>query len=181
MLRAMFWDNPAFVQEEELLRRMHLLNAQGKGESDEADAIAEASEEPWNKLSPEERARINGMSAALHMLSGEEVYEKTELSQEQLRAALTEAWQRGDAVQVLSLLRKGPAFLKAYEVAYYRSVCYHALGHVETARLFHGHADKLAADAGAPQAVSQFLMTAITDLFNGSARKGAAAKAMPAA
>jgi len=181
MARPMFAENPAFVEEERLTRDLHLLNAQGKGESEEAEAIAEASEEPWNSLSAEERARIHAVSGDLYMLTGEEIYEKTELSQEQLRAALTEAWQRGDAVQVLSLLRKGPAFLKAYEVAYYRSVCYHALGHVETARLFHGHADKLAADAGAPQAVSQFLMTAITDLFNGSARKGAAAKAMPAA
>jgi tetratricopeptide (TPR) repeat protein len=127
---------------------MHLLNARGKGESDEADAIAEASEEPWNKLSPEERARINGLSADLHMLTGDEVHEKTELSQEQLTAALREAWQREDAVAMLSLLRKGPTWLKDHQIAYWRWKYFHALGHVETAVLFLEYAAKAAPSEG---------------------------------
>jgi tetratricopeptide (TPR) repeat protein len=144
MARSMFMENPAFVEEERLTRELHLLNAQGEGDSVEAEAIQDASEKPWYKLSEEEQDRISGLSADLYQLTGEEVHEKTELSQEQLETSLVDACVRDDPVEILSLLRKGPTCSKDHDTAFWRWVCYRELGHFETAVLFLEYAVKLA-------------------------------------
>ncbi|MGD0094709.1 MAG: hypothetical protein ABSE73_32770 [Planctomycetota bacterium] len=144
MAEPLFMDNPDFVVEERLIRELHLLNALGKGESEEAEAIADASEKPWYDLSKEEQNRIHGLSADLYQLTGEEIFEKTELSQEQLKATFIEAFQKENPERMLSLLRKGPTFLKDHQIAYFRWRCYQALRHVQSAVLFLEYAAKVA-------------------------------------
>lgn len=131
-----FADNPYYVQYERLLKELSRLMAEGKGNADEADAVRDEMDVPWYKLSEEETKRLRGLSADLYMLQDEEVYETYEGTHEELRSALSEALSRSDCEAILSLLRKGPRFLKPAHVAGLRGRCYAALGHLETGLLF---------------------------------------------
>lgn len=91
---------------------------------------------PWLKLDQEENMRLNGLSANLYMLQDDEVYEKYEGTQEELRASLKAALDRQDHVAILSLLRKGVTSLTLGQVASLRGHSYAALGHLETALPF---------------------------------------------
>lgn len=134
-----FADNPEYVKAETLLKELHRLISEGKGDSDEADAVREEMDEPWWKLTQEEQARLNGLSADLYMLQGAEVFEplpQEERTRERLGAALKEAKDRRDWQQVLALLRKGPVYLSPDEIAFIRAEAYKELGHLDTALMF---------------------------------------------
>lgn len=131
-----FVNNPYYVQYERLLEELSHLMAEGKGDTDEADAIRDEMDVPWYKLSQEETDRMRGVSADLYMLQDDEVYESYKGTQEELRAALSEALGRNDYEAILALLRKGTSFLRPVQVASLRGRCYAALGHPDTALLF---------------------------------------------
>ena len=131
-----FANNPYYVQYERLLDELSRLMAEGKGETNQADAIRDEMDAPWYKLSQEEIDRLRGVSADLYMIQDEEVYEPYEGTQGELRTALSEALRRLDYETILSLLRKGTPFLKPAQVAALRGRCYAALGHLETGLLF---------------------------------------------
>ncbi len=131
-----FADNPSYVQCEMLLKEVHRLIGEGKGDTDEADFIRDSMEEPEQGITPTEGARLRGLSADLYMLQDDEIYEPYEGTQEELRLRLNDAWEQGRYEAVLALLRKGTPFLTPERVAYLRGRCYAALGHLETALLF---------------------------------------------
>lgn len=141
-----FWNNQHFEQYESLLRRLHPLMAAGEGDTDEADAVRDEMDKPWRELSREEIARLDGLSADLYMLEGDEVAEPChadDRTPERLRAELKAARDRGDWETVLALLRKGPTFIAADQIAFLRARAYEALGHLEASRLFMEHAAEL--------------------------------------
>src|SRR6266566_2413562 len=122
-MRARFWENPHFVQHESLLRRLHELMAAGKGDSDEADAVRDQMDVSWRALSREEIARLDGLSADLYMLEGEEVLDPASAqgwTPERLGVELGSAWNQGEWEKVLSLLRNGPSFIPQDRIAYLR-------------------------------------------------------------
>lgn len=131
-----FADNPFYVQYEALLEELHHLIAAGKGNEDEADKVRDEMDAPEQRLTQKEIMRLNGLSADLYMLQDDEVYEPYEGTQEELGAALAHALRRLDYEAILSLLRKGPLFLKPAHVAALRGRCYATLGHLETGLLF---------------------------------------------
>jgi hypothetical protein len=139
----MYASNPRYVKYERLLQELHHLMAEGKGDTEEADALREEMDEPWWALRREERARLDGLSADLYMLQDQEVFEPLDPSErtpERLGVALKAAWDQGDWESLLELLRKGPMFLSPERIAYIRARAYEALGHHETARLFREYA-----------------------------------------
>src|SRR5260221_5301287 len=51
-----------------LLRKSHNLLAEGRGESAEAEALAERMDQPWCAMTAEEQKRMRGLSADLNAL-----------------------------------------------------------------------------------------------------------------
>ena len=141
-----FWNNPYFVQYEDLLRRLHGLMAAGQGDAEEAEAARDEMDVSWRHLSEEERARLRGLSADLYMIEDDEVFEPGapgEQSPERLKADLEEAWRGGRWEDLLALLRKGDFFGAPDRVARLRARAYQELGHDEVARLFMEYAASL--------------------------------------
>jgi len=56
----------AYEQYEKLLRELHELIAQGKGETDEADEIRDRMDRPWHALTLEEQERLSQLSEELY-------------------------------------------------------------------------------------------------------------------
>lgn len=142
-MTAKFSDNPYYLEYEALLKQLHELMAAGKSDSNEAETIRDKMDSPWLNLSREEIQRLNGLSADLYMLQDDEVFEKYDGTQEQLRSDLGTAWERRDWARVLALLRKGPAHISPQGLASLRAQAYKALGHDDTARMFEDYAAQL--------------------------------------
>jgi hypothetical protein len=146
MSRNRSLDNPAYMMLAQVTRDLHRLNAEGKGESEEADALLEDVYPAWGKVTPAEADRLNGLSADLYMLTGEEIFAKAapaERTREGLGPRLRAAWERRDWDEVLTLLRTGPDFLDPAQLAYLRGRCWAELGHHDVALLFYDFAARL--------------------------------------
>lgn len=142
-MQARFINNPYYLEYESLLKDLHRLISDGKGDTEEADAVRDRMDTPEQHLSREEINRLNGLSADLYMLQNDEVYEKYEGTQEQLRSQLADVWEHGDLEETLRLLRKGHDFLTLDRVAYLRAEAYKGLNHLDTALLFLEYAARL--------------------------------------
>src|SRR5437660_4175123 len=127
----------------ELTRRLHLLMAEGKGESEEAEALREDVLRAWGFITEDEAKRLNGLSADLYQLTNEEIYARVdpvERTRERLEPRLRAAWERQGWDEVLALLRTGPEYLRQDQIAYLRGRCWTELGHPEIALLFYDYA-----------------------------------------
>src|SRR5438093_1561710 len=138
-MNGRFAENPAYVQYETLLKRLHGLIAEGQGQSPEADAVREAMDEPVERLTRPEITRLKGLSADLYMLQGKEVITAdagSRLELEELRSELDHFrdWNSWDAV--LALLRRSASDIPEAAVAATRARAYAELGHADTALLF---------------------------------------------
>jgi hypothetical protein len=139
MMTGKFSDNPYYVEYETLLKKLHRLMAEGKGDSEEADAVRDEMDRPERELNREELARLNGLSADLYMLQDDEMFEPPDPDEgtpELLDARLDAAWHGQDWEKVLELLRRGPTFLSKDRIAHMRARAYRELGHPDTALLF---------------------------------------------
>lgn len=149
--RPLFADNPVYVEYETRLKELHRLIAEGKGDDEEADAVRDAMEPLYRRLTDAERERLANLSGDLYMLTGEEVYEPAtaeERSSSDAQMALEEAWERRDWEKVLALLRRGLTFLPIAPVAFLRAATHEGLGHIDTALLFLRYAACLPPAAG---------------------------------
>lgn len=135
-MKYQFADNPTFMQHEAMLRQLHALIAAGRGEEQEADALREEMDESWLKLSAAEMTRIDGLSADLYMLSGDETIGMPDRTKGQFQNDLTQAVGTNRWTLVLELLRIRPHILPEWVVAYYRARAYGELGHIETSIAF---------------------------------------------
>lgn len=145
-MKGRFADNPSYVEYETLLLTLHDMIARGQGDSEAADVIRDRMDAPWSQLDSEEVARINGLSADLYMLSGEEIPESPAPpghSPEQQRADLTEARAGGQAERALALLRSSPRVLPEPDIAAMRAWAYEVLGHQNAAKAFTSYATRL--------------------------------------
>jgi len=68
MLLQPFTMNPSFLAMVRGVRELHLLMAEGKEDSPEADAIRDATDAPWESLSEIERRRVRTLSEDLYSL-----------------------------------------------------------------------------------------------------------------
>src|SRR5215472_13435269 len=107
-----------------LLRQVHELIAQGKGDTDEAEALADLMDAPRYAMTPAEQARMRGLSADLYALR-EGGPKRVDVSPERLaqwKDALRGAYRRGevgDPDAALNFLRQpGPSELPAYVIPY---------------------------------------------------------------
>lgn len=152
---TIFAQNPAFRAYEQGLIRLSQLDAEGKNDSEEADAVRDAMERPYRQLSQPERDRLRGLSADLYMLQDDEVFEPLQSGQTQadLEQELKEAWHRHDMEELLRLLRKGPAYLSEEGLASLRAHAYQSLGCLEAALAFQEYAVQLNPQQVGPQVI----------------------------
>lgn len=59
-------DEPAVVTYERLMRQVHALIDQGKGDSEEAEDLAELLDHPWYAMTDEEQQRMRNLSAQIN-------------------------------------------------------------------------------------------------------------------
>ena len=135
-MSALFFGNSYFVKLEELTRQLHHLIADGKCDTEEADAVRDKMDTPWLRLNGEERECLNGLSADLYMLSNEEVFEPLDRSKAQLASELESALCCERWTEALALLRKNADVVTTEQRAIVRARAYEALGHHDTALLF---------------------------------------------
>ena len=143
----MLQDNEVFevTEYERLLIQLHDLLTEGKGDTDEADAVREAMELPERQLTRAGLSLLNGLSADLYMLQDDEIFEtrgegETEATVE---TKLRTAWERQQWDVALSLLRKNPASLTTEGLATLRAHAYDQLSLRESARRFQQKAAEL--------------------------------------
>lgn len=135
--------NPKREHEQKLLQ-LHRLLAEGKGETEEHEALCESMLESWDLLDTTTRELFRGLSGDLDMLGGTERLETTEESPADLAHEIERAWRGKDFPRVLSLLRKVQRpFFPADRVAHMRGRCWSELGFHEAAHTFYEHASKL--------------------------------------
>lgn len=131
-----------------LLRQSHELLSQNKGDTPEAEALAEQMDQPWYALTAQEQRRMRGLSADLHALR-EGGPKRIEMAPEQFAA-----WQRdardayaraelGDADALLDFLRQPvPSNLPRHIVPFLQARCWEELGDLETALIFMKEAER---------------------------------------
>jgi tetratricopeptide (TPR) repeat protein len=131
-----FMNNPAYVEYEALLRKLHQVTAHHGNDSAEAESVREQMDAPERRLNRWEINRLNGLSADLYMLRGEEVLQSPAIEPDSLYRQIKEhqSWNDWDAV--LSLLRHRPSTASHEAAALSRARAYESLGHYDAALLF---------------------------------------------
>ena len=138
--------NSEYLKYLRLTLALHIMLKQGKGESAEADLLREEVLPTWARLTEHERERLNGLSADLYMLEGDEMHvhaDPADRTRGRFGPRFKAAWGRQDWDEVLKLLRIGPDFLGQDVNAYLRGRCWQELGQPDVAFLFFDHAGKL--------------------------------------
>lgn len=136
--------NTYFAEYEKLL--IELSQAMREADTECANVVRRRMEGPERQLSESEMERLDGLAADLYMLSGKELFERTdpaEATPARLGAELKQAWERAEWEGVLVLLRKRMPFLSNEHRAYLRAVAYEHLGQLRSASVFMDYASHL--------------------------------------
>lgn len=143
-----------------MLRQVHDLIAQGKGDSQEAEALADQMDSPWYAMSAQEQELVGGLSEDLYALAEGKVksVEMTPQQVEQWRQGVSEAWeaiQTGDVDRALSFLRRPiPRNLPPYIIPFLQARCWEKIGDLETAIQLMQEAERL----NPPEAISVLIL-----------------------
>jgi hypothetical protein len=128
-----------------LLKQLHRLIAEGRGDTGEADAVRDGMDAPWNALSEAEIARLNRLGADLYTL--DELPPRPPKHEQEAVAALSAridlCWKAGDWEDIIDLLRSNPGVLPPHSEAFLRGWSWNQLGDPETADLFFQRAAEL--------------------------------------
>ena len=139
-MSGLFVNNPYFIELEARTKQLHRLIAEGKCNTEEADAVRDEMDTPWLRLTGAERQRLNGLSADLYMLQNREVSEpsdgrtKIQVGQAIFAAVKQEKWE-----DALALMRR-PNLIPREKIALFRAQSYNNLGLNETSLLFLNYA-----------------------------------------
>jgi tetratricopeptide (TPR) repeat protein len=136
--------NPNYLAMVRGVRELHLLIAEGKGDSPEADAIRDATDAPWESLSEIERRRVRNLSEDLYSLHEPARLDRPTNSQAQSTLVdAIEAQKQGDWDRALDLLRQCESDLDPAVVSSFRGAIWLEAGDPATAALFYEHASRL--------------------------------------
>jgi tetratricopeptide (TPR) repeat protein len=131
-----------------LLRESHDLLAQGRGDSAEAEALAERMDQPWYAMTADEQQRMRGLSADLNaLLDGGP--KRVEMSPEVLarwQGTIKDAHAQAELGNVddsLAALRKPiPSELPPHIIPFLQARCWERLGDLETSLIFMKEAER---------------------------------------
>ncbi len=121
-----------------LLVQLHVLIAEGKGDSAEADAVRDEMDAPGYALNEVEHARVNGLSEDLYTLA-ETGVKHVPMSPEERKAwgeNIDRALRTGNWDGALQLLRRAPSHLPTDRILFAQAWCWHRIGDLETASVF---------------------------------------------
>jgi len=126
------------------VRELHQLSAAGLEDSPEADAIRDATDQPWQGLTGTERDRVRNLSEDLYSLvePAPPLQPMNSQAHDGINEALA-AKQRGDRYIALDLLRTWRAFVDPALLSYLRGAIWMEAGDPATAALFFEHASRL--------------------------------------
>ena len=135
-----------------LLRKNHDLIAQGKGDSPEAEALADRMDAPWYAMTADEQRRMRGLSADLYALQ-EGGPKRIEMSSDQLAAwqrSAKEAKRQSASFEVdaaLVFFREPiPSTLPRHIIPFLQAKCWEKLGDLDTAVVFMREAERTVAE-----------------------------------
>ncbi len=138
--------SPHFRQYVHLLKRLHGFIADGKGNSDDANAIREELDQHIGDLSEREYRRAEGLCEDLYTLVEDEpppsATSVARRSREEIVSDLSANWER-DWDRVLELLREGASFIPIDVASYVRGRSWDDFGESEIALLFFARASQL--------------------------------------
>jgi hypothetical protein len=141
--------NPNYLAMVRGVRELHLLMAQGKDDSPEADSIRDATDAPWESLSEVERRRVRNLSEDLYSLDEPAVPLQPSNPQAQSKLGdVLEARKHGDRDRALDVLRRWGSYFDPALMSYLRGTVWLEAGDPATAALFFGHASKLQPENG---------------------------------
>lgn len=133
------------------VRALHRLFVDGKGDGDEADALRDRMDEPWEALTSEQQALASGLTADLNWIRREPARPRE--PREAVLAELEAARKHEDWRAALEILRRAAPYLPRPAVAYRRGVAWEALGDPESARLFFEHEAASEMERPAPKSI----------------------------
>lgn len=143
-----------------LLTELHRLINEGKGDGEEAEALADRMDTPWYAMTGQEQARMRGLAADLNAMR-EGGPRRVDMSPEQLahwQNGLRESHTRGTAGDLdaaLNFLRQPiPSLLPHHFIPTLQAWCWDSLGDLDTALVFAREADRLDSD----QAISVMVL-----------------------
>ena len=125
------------------LLRMHQLFVEGKRDCEEVNAIRDATDEPWNDLSDEEKATLQGLSQDLYEVEGVARNKPNAASPLSVEAWLSEAvhaQEKGHLDRALKLLRKCQGCVASGRLAQLRGSIWLEKKDPKTAAIFFKHA-----------------------------------------
>jgi tetratricopeptide (TPR) repeat protein len=133
--------NPDFATYVRLLIELHRLIAEDNDDGEEAELLRDQMDAPWGHLSRQELALVSGLSADLYMV-GENRPHAGNVPCE-ITERINESMQREDWSQTLALLRENEARLRAWDVAFFRGVCWAHLQQPDAGIVFFHEAARL--------------------------------------
>lgn len=139
-------EGPEYVASIRALLQMHRLALDGQFESAAADAIRDAMDAPWEKLSESEQQRLRGLSEDLNALEEAPAITTTNhanqsLVQEKLNQ-VHQAYAHGDWDLALELIRRLHGLASTTLLSDLRGKIWRAAGHEEVAAVFFEHASR---------------------------------------
>jgi hypothetical protein len=120
----------------ELLCQLHTLMSEGRDDSPESDALRDAMDAPWYKLTIEETKRVGGLSADLYSLEKAKFASVDSTEQNSLVRDLWTAFVKRDWDVLLELIRKYETVLPLSPVTNLRAHVWFHLGESAPTKLF---------------------------------------------
>lgn len=146
--RASVRSEPPVAAYARLLRAVHALIAEGKGDSEEAEALADEMDAPWYAMTKQEQERMGGLSCDLYALAegGPKQIDMTQSERQQWEDAAgvaDAAFEAGNVDSALAFLRRpSPKGLPRYKLSFLQAQCWQRLGDPETAAVFMKDAER---------------------------------------
>ena len=136
--------SPVYEASVQGLMALHSLTLLGREDGDEADALRDSLEDPWFRLSSQEKRRITGLSADLDSIGAEpQLLPSITLASQRGLVKAVESRKSGEWDVALDLLREWSDFIDPVLLAQLRGTVWEEAGHPEVAALFLNEASRL--------------------------------------
>ena len=129
-------NSEAYTEYTRLLRRLHALIRLGDDESPDGEAMRDAMDDPWRRLSELELARVRGLGADLNAIDSENLAANDSLPHDLFAFLFLEAQKNQDWNKALNLLRSFPWFFSPGKLLFLKGIFWARLEDYETALLF---------------------------------------------
>jgi len=131
-------DSPLVTHAQQLVRLDQMM-ADGRGDSEEADALRDLMEVSWYQMTPEELEIARQLSADLYTLHNDALIRHPRdfsIYSPELAAELSSTMEHGEYLRALRLMQERPSEISIDRAAIFRAILYRALGLPEIGLVF---------------------------------------------